>query len=242
MTDAGPTDGSIDEQSSPFSTETDRTDRQPVPGDITEGTRVRVTAAKHDPRSETTTEITIRGEVDRVERYTREDLCAVLIDEDGDRLRLFYDAYNDSEWHLEGDPARVTLPDTEANESEPNVPYEVPVVDVDADQLAAIEAFVNEYTERDGGHSNTTATAVIYGRKPTPTVSEHPDASVYGRDRVSAITLNGETIPFNGAARTSSKRTSSAEIHAAGYRLTIEYHNASGGSYHQLRVVSEEDI
>lgn len=123
-----------------------------------------------------------------------------------------------------------------------DIPSEVPIIVVDDDQLAAIESFFDEYAEEYPSLGKTTAKAVIQGPAPAPNQVKHGDAAASGRDQVDEIELNGETIPFTGAYRTRKKHEYYSGIHVAGYRLTVSYHSASGGSYYQLRVTPEEDL
>lgn len=125
-----------------------------------------------------------------------------------------------------------------------DIPEQVPVHDVTGAQRESIESFFDDHATEYERRGKTTAKAVIGGTKPS-SGTYHADASVVSttaRGHAEEIELNGERIPFDDAWYTSSKHTYYSGVHIAGYRLTIEYHDARSGSFYRLRVAPEEDL
>lgn len=122
------------------------------------------------------------------------------------------------------------------------VPENVPVKDVSDEQLEAIEQYYNEYLREYSTFANK-AEAIVSGSSAGLSVPRAPEASVsVSKIQVRSVELDGVEIPFDDPYATSSKHTYHYGIHAGGYRVTVSYHDASGGSYTTLRVTKEEDL
>lgn len=125
---------------------------------------------------------------------------------------------------------------------ETTVPPKVPVIDVSDEQLNAIEAFYDEFLTEYSMFPDR-AEALVSGSSAGLSVDRASEASVsVSKMKAHSVELYGVEIPFGDPYATSSKHTYYYGIHAGGYRLTIAYHDASGGSYSMLRVTKEEDL
>lgn len=125
------------------------------------------------------------------------------------------------------------------------VPDEIPVAtraDVSPETMEAIEQFYAKYAPSDH-HRRTASAATIVGRNPAPNATHcDEEASVSGGPHSNEVVLDGQPLDFSDAYRTSSKHTYYSGVHVGGYRLTLEYHDASGGGYYRLRVNNETDV